>query len=500
MRPPRALLVLLTLMPRAVEAGPPPRLWLAAAANNAGLSADPPLRYAESDARAVLSALGDVTPIAGPRVVHLPGATLLSLRGFFERARRELGPEDTLIFFLSSHGDRAGAHLGGSLLDWAVLQRWIGALPAGRVIAIVDACQSGALIGEKGFVRGPPIVVAASAVSPRGHLLITSSGANEVSHESILLAGSPFTHHLISGLRGAADGDHDGQVTVFELYQHTFERTVASTLESPLGPQRPRQRVDLAGAGDWVVGRTAEPGARLLGSRRRAERCWVLDDEEQRVVGEIGGAERIGLRPGRYVVKCPRPDHRLAVATLDLTTEAEIDQLGFAIREASFSLVKGPGGLHEVRAGAFGALLIRSAREVSPGLGLEVSGGSGELGWHLEALLEKQSEQGAAVFLAGAGYVLPWWEAGRLEIGLEVGGAITPLGAGFLFGQRLDLEVPLLGSASLSARAHALTEAIPRRASPLALVFALTLGVSVPLGSSSGIESASPLLGDRGKD
>ena len=38
-------------------------------------------------------------------------------------------------------------------------------------------------------------------------VLLTSSGADELSQESRALAGSVFTHHLVSGLRGAADDE-----------------------------------------------------------------------------------------------------------------------------------------------------------------------------------------------------------------------------------------------------------------------------------------------------
>ena len=51
-----------------------------------------------------------------------------------------------------------------------------------------------------------------------GDVYITSTGPNEPAQEWEALGGGLFTHHLLSGLRGAADRDTDGRVTLFEAY------------------------------------------------------------------------------------------------------------------------------------------------------------------------------------------------------------------------------------------------------------------------------------------
>ena len=49
---------------------------------------------------------------------------------------------------------------------------------------------------------------------------MTASSANEVSVEDDVLQHGIFTYHLIQGLRGSADYDSDGLVTVDEAYRY----------------------------------------------------------------------------------------------------------------------------------------------------------------------------------------------------------------------------------------------------------------------------------------
>jgi uncharacterized caspase-like protein len=52
----------------------------------------------------------------------------------------------------------------------------------------------------------------------KGKIIITASGPNEVSVENDDLGHGVFTYYLLEGLRGAADSDGDGIVTVDEAY------------------------------------------------------------------------------------------------------------------------------------------------------------------------------------------------------------------------------------------------------------------------------------------
>ena len=124
-------------------------------------------------------------------------------------------------------------------------------MPATIKLAVIDACKSGA-VTRKGGAPADEFVV--DVVNPKlsGMVLLTSSGADELSQESRALAGSVFTHHLVSGLRGAADEDGDHQVTVTEAYHYAYDADA----------RRHRDRR-----------RAAAPGVSLRADRARASSC-----------------------------------------------------------------------------------------------------------------------------------------------------------------------------------------------------------------------------------
>jgi hypothetical protein len=78
--------------------------------------------------------------------------------------------------------------------------------------------------------------------------------------ESAALGGSFFTHHLDVGLRGAADADGDGQVTLAEAFRYTSARTVAQTAATQGGVQHPTYDFRMSGR-LVVLGLTIQPGA-----------------------------------------------------------------------------------------------------------------------------------------------------------------------------------------------------------------------------------------------
>ena len=76
-----------------------------------------------------------------------------------------------------------------------------------------------------------------------------------MSQESDEIQGSFFTHHLTTGLRGDADQNRDGRVTLDEAYTYAYARTVAATAATRGGAQHPTYEYDLRGAGDVVLSR-----------------------------------------------------------------------------------------------------------------------------------------------------------------------------------------------------------------------------------------------------
>jgi len=63
----------------------------------------------------------------------------------------------------------------------------------------------------------------------KGKIILTASGANEVSAESDELQHGIFTHFLIKGLQGQADSDGDGLITVDEIYTYVSKQVPQAT-------------------------------------------------------------------------------------------------------------------------------------------------------------------------------------------------------------------------------------------------------------------------------
>jgi hypothetical protein len=266
------------------------------------------LRYAATDARAVarvLTALGGVearhlTVLEEPTRAQLDQA----IRALAHElaARRSAAQRLELVVYYSGHSDEGGLLPSGERLSWSELRKMLGELPADVRIAILDSCASGALLRAKGGVmRAPFLQDASTQVS--GHAYLTSSSADEVAQESDRLQASYFTHHLVSGLRGAADSNGDHRVTLSEAYQYAFHRTLQRTEQTNRGPQHPNYDFDLAGSGDVVITDLRAVAAVLALEPPLSGRLWVRD-AAGRLVAEIdkapGQGLEIGLESGGY--------------------------------------------------------------------------------------------------------------------------------------------------------------------------------------------------------
>jgi len=339
--------------------------------SNPGWSQDRPLRYAENDAERVRDVLVSLGGFAADRVELLRDPDTADVRASLRRLARTFADttsDTTLVFvYYSGHADARHLHLRGTPLSHQELQDSLRNLPATIKLAVVDACKSGAVV-HKGATQAEEFAV--DLVGPRvsGMVILTSSGADELSQESRALAGSVFTHHLVSGLRGAADRDADRQVTVAEAYDYAYERTRADTA-STTSPQRPAFRYELTGQGDVVLTRLAiGRGAQLIVPRGPPRRFVVLDAGEWRLIAEarseLDRDIALTLAPGDYHVK-RIADDRLEVASISLAPGQRGEIAGASYRSAPLAagILKGdPGDLAPperrewLRAHAFGVL------------------------------------------------------------------------------------------------------------------------------------------------
>ena len=334
------LLVLLALLPRASAAGavaPPPAATASIAAGATALAPAGPwdgqaghrfallagepdggpgtqrLHHAERDARrmhGILTRVGGVRPEDAALLLHAGvKAFRAALADLSARAAaaRAAGERTVLLIYFSGHAKDDALRFGGAALPFAELRQALQAAPADVRIGLVDACRSGAIARTKGVRAAPEFQVTAPAeAGPHGLVLIASSSADEASQESDDLGASYFTHHLASGLLGDADSSGDRRVTLAEAYAYAYARTVGATSGSAAGVQHPVFLYDLGGAGDVVLTDLSQVAGALLFPAAAEGRYIVLDEGGRAVaeVAKVAGAERrLGLAPGRYLVK-----------------------------------------------------------------------------------------------------------------------------------------------------------------------------------------------------
>ena len=102
-----------------------------------------------------------------------------------------------------------------------------------RIIFIADSCYSGASGGRTVSFSDVRANISDAfldrIIGGKGTIIITASGANEVSVENEELGHGVFTHYLLEGLQGKADADHDGLITVDEIYGYVSEQVPQAT-------------------------------------------------------------------------------------------------------------------------------------------------------------------------------------------------------------------------------------------------------------------------------
>jgi len=231
----------------------------------------PDLEYARNDAEALHKVLTD--PTLGR--FHPDNVILLVDEEATQREiRSAIGTDlprkakegDTVFLFFAGHGapvidpksgstdgtekylvphDAEAEDLRASGIWMDEIQRFFGWLDASQILLFLDACYSGTA-GGRSF-KNPAFNTRASLsdefvqnLGADGKMVITACGANEVSLETPEVSHGLFTHHLMEGLKGAADVNNDGLVTLDELYEYLYENvsTEARKLGGSMKPVR----------------------------------------------------------------------------------------------------------------------------------------------------------------------------------------------------------------------------------------------------------------------
>ena len=333
----RAVAALLCSLAAVAVAGPahaaPQRFAVLLAAHDGGEDL-PKLRYAGRDAARLADVLVDVGGFARADILSVVDGDADVVRDMLAALRRRVeetkarGNEAIVVVYYSGHAQDGRLRLGRDTFAMSELRALLEDSGADVRLAFVDACGAGAMTRDKGATLAAPFVVRVDdALQTTGQVIIASSSRDEVSQESDEIQGSFFTHYLTTGLRGDADRNHDGQVTLDEAYAYAYGRTVAATSETRAGAQHPTYDFDLKGRGDVVL---TSPGGADVVVQFPGElegRYFVVDLDRQLFVAEVdkqkGDTSQIALPRGQYAIK-KRLDSHLLIARVQARAKGTV--------------------------------------------------------------------------------------------------------------------------------------------------------------------------------
>jgi WD40 repeat protein/uncharacterized protein YgiM (DUF1202 family) len=235
------------------------------------------LKFADQDALGFYNYLVSQIGVPKEQITLLTNAdaTLLNLKRVLgTELRRKAGEKDTVIIYYAGHGapesdatssDDDGLEkylvpyegdpndLYATGLPMREVETILQRLASERVIFITDSCYSGATAGRTFATASRRAVVSdaflARLAKAKGRVVLTASRASEVSEERDALGHGVFTYYLLEGLRGKADLDGDGVITIDEIYNYVAQKVPEVTGQN----QHPMKRGEVEG--QLVLGR-----------------------------------------------------------------------------------------------------------------------------------------------------------------------------------------------------------------------------------------------------
>jgi len=324
--------------------------------NDIGLASEAALEYAEADARRVRDLIEELGGFEAERIELLLGKgsaelinALYKLRGRIAEVEAR-GDDALLFFYYSGHGDKGHLHLGNSKMGLSSLRKELAATGATVVVGIIDACHSGSIGRAKGGVPAAAFdVTLLDEPTPRGMVLISSSMGDELAQESPELRGSLFTHYLLSALRGAADYDADGRVTIREAYRSAYHRTLSRSVTTSSRRQHPFADIDMSGKGELTMTFLHKSSAAIRLGAKSAGRYMIVESHSGDVVAELhkesGREVRISLPAGSYKIYKQETDEYLVCGVnLLWGGEHEVDEHDMQRRSYRLVAEKGLSG------------------------------------------------------------------------------------------------------------------------------------------------------------
>jgi hypothetical protein len=236
-----------------------------------------PLKYAVNDALAFKRYLKNYIELSEDHIFSLTeqDATkdnILSLLG--TKLKRMASREDTVIIFYAGHGavetdpsnpdgdgfekyllpyDADLNDLFATSISMDEVRKIFQRISAERLIFIADTCYSGAS-GGRTMVASKTRANLSDKFYERiskgkGRVIISSCSANEISKEDDHLQHGIFSYYMLEGLKGGADQDGDGIITVSELFSYLSRQVPQASAQD----QHPVKKGETEG--ELVIGR-----------------------------------------------------------------------------------------------------------------------------------------------------------------------------------------------------------------------------------------------------
>jgi helicase len=223
------------------------------------------LRYAEQDAIALHTLFADTLGAGGELLIGAD-ATRAEIERRFEQLAA-VGADDVVVVSFSGHGSETHElvtydadldELAGSCIPLDLLTEWFKAIPARRLVCILDCCFSGAMGAKVLQVESKPRALRSEDIlleqlAGDGRLILTASTADQPAWENPRLGHGLLTYYLLQALQGAEEVRSAGKVSVYRLLEYVTQRVVDSASALYRADQRPTLRGTLDGELTWPV-------------------------------------------------------------------------------------------------------------------------------------------------------------------------------------------------------------------------------------------------------
>jgi tetratricopeptide (TPR) repeat protein len=231
-----------------------PQLWAVIVGISEYQNKELQLSFAHKDAQALYSFLksanGGAIPDDRIELLTNRNATRADIIRALNEKLRMAFEDDMVIIFIASHGvpedvsgelyflgyDTDAKNIAGTAISQLDVEKAISTARAKRIVLIADACHSGSVGLSSDVARRSSVasyvnrLLKEIAAAREGVAILTASSSNEFSQEGARWGGhGVFTYHLLNGLKGEADTDSDGYVTIRELYEYVYRKVAGDT-------------------------------------------------------------------------------------------------------------------------------------------------------------------------------------------------------------------------------------------------------------------------------